>query len=382
MKGYVSQGDVTTVTGPTLTTYRAYAIKWISTDDLAFRTGLTILILLVVVLNVFIFFLSLGTSETVYDAVFKNIRHKRNPYYPIFWSVVILSIGWNIWPGWAVLTINVSGLHYFIPTIVFLQFFTALVMRKYLEFPIPGLRWKSPPHKFFKSKKPEPLPPKYFFWQICQTPQVGRGVISFIVQTAAVWSLLVLFTLIVYYAVTIAVALYLDPIQTLVKLLFVKAIAMCAMFAVALLFASNSLEWKCTQKSCYINFIVVTQFLSALTFLPVLAYLAYMIGGVIFVASSTQLSGIQGVLAILPSAFLIIIGWVSHGQLFPEKIVPTDSMAEVSKDVQEAASHSEDVDGDSTKTDTDQHPGYGTMDVQQNGNGNDQDLLLPSSKAV
>ena len=330
LKGYISQGDVTTVTGPTITTYRAYAIQWSDTHDLAFRAGLTVLIILVAILNTFIFFLSLGTSETVYDAVFKSIRHKHNPYYPIFWSVVVLSVVWNIWPGWAVLTVSIGALHYFIPTIVFLQFFTALVMRKYIEFPIPGLRSKSP-HRLFKSKKPEPLPPKLFFWQICQNSQVARSVISFIVQTVVVWSLLVLFTLIVHYAVTIAVALYLDPIQTLVKVLFVKAVAMCAMFAIALLFASNSLEWKWSQKSCYVNFIVVTQFLSALTFLPVLAYLTYMIGGVIFVANSSQLSGIQGVLAILPSAFLIIIGWVSHGQLFP-----------------------------SVKND-DQHPGYGSM---------------------
>lgn len=307
----------------------------------------------------------------MYKAVFAKIREKRNPYYPLFWSFVVLSIVWNLYPGWVVLTINVGSLNYFIPVIVVIQFFTAFFMRKYLEFPIPGLKWRKHPYTPLIRSSPssssstqKPKLHRHFIWQICDSDRVAHGIFSFIVQTAAIWDLLVFFTFIVYYAVTIAVALYLDPIQTLVKVLFVKAVAMCAVFAVALLFASNSLEWKWNERACLNNSRVVTQFLSALTFLPILAYLAYMIGGVVFVANSSQLSGIQGVLAILPSAFLILVGWMSHGQLFPEKVVESGSVQEVSEDVEEA--DKDNKDGKNKSPSSQSGPGangYGTVDV-------------------
>ena len=399
LKAYVSQDNVTTVAGSTIDTYKAYAAHWNQTSqsDHIFHESFIVLAILVVIIDFFILVLSLGTSGNVYDEVYTEIRHKKNPYYPIFCSVVVLSVLWNAYPGWAVITIKLSGLQFFLVAVVFLQFFTALFKRKYADFPIPGFKWthrcsapSSPgnpkQHTVSGKKKKHHLPPKYFFWTIFKLGPPFHALLTVTVQTIAIWSLLVLFTFLIYYAVTIAVALYLNPIQTLIKIVFVKAVAMCAVYGVALLFSSKSLRWKCSEKAFVNNLVVVTMFLAALAFLPILAYLAFMIGGFIFSISAAQLTGIQGVLAILPSAFLVLVGWASRGKLFPEQLVATDSLAEVSKDEKEVAAHQAGAKPDSLhgSGQEEEHQqsatGYGSVDVRPSSNRGDgmSERLLPA----
>lgn len=330
LKAYASQNDLSYISGPTLSTYRAYAVEWDErTDSYAYvHETLIVLAILVTVLDLFIFFLSLGTSEVVYDAIFEGIKHRGDRYYSLFWGLVVFSLFWNVYPGWAVLTVKVGGLEYGLIAIVLMQLITAVIMRKYQYFKIPLLRIH-PKHTLpttapinDDSQGTKPQTPKYFFWEICRLEPPAQAFVSLSIQTIAIWSLLVSFTFVVYYAVIIAVDLYVNPIPTLVKLLFIKAVALSAVVGIGLLFSNSPLR-KLNRKEAWIkNVLAICQFLSALTFLPILAYLTYIIGGVIFNSSSSELSGFQGILAVLPSASLVVVGWMSRGKLFPEVLIP------------------------------------------------------------
>lgn len=339
LKDYASEGSA--LTGSDVSSYRGYAYKWEEQEQESrvFNTSYIVFTILIVVLNFFIFFFSLGICSTVYDEIFKRVKQKKNPYYPLFWSFVLLTFLWNVGPSWFVLT-ALAHIRYSLAVMIPIQFFLALFMRKHADFPIPGMNWKSvswdkhrpsliiedgmsvnedsvtskPPEK---PKKPEP---KYFFWEICHLRTRARIIVSFVIQTFALWMLLVLFTFIAYYSVTISISLYIYPIQTIIKIVFIKAIAVCAIFDVGLLFSADMWKWGCNKDTNLKNLVSVAQVCAALSFLPIITFFGFVIGGVLFSDSINQLNGIQGVLATLPSIVLLLIGWYSKGTLFPEKL--------------------------------------------------------------
>ena len=391
------------MSGDSINAYRGYAIEWneVDHDNKIFETTYIILTTLIAVLDFFIFFFSLGICSSVYDAIYGKIKHKKNPYYPIFCSFILCSIVWNVFPAWYILTPQVAHVKYSFAALVPVQLVLAIIMRKYIDFPIPGIKWKrneelspltendndtSEKHKHNEIQK-------YFFWEICHLKNRVKVILSFVAQTIAVWSLLVLFSYVVFYAITLAISLYLFPLQTLVKVIFIKAVALCVVFDVAILFSGRSFRFACDKTSNVGNIRDIAQLLAVLSFLPVLAFLAYVIGGVIFTASLSQLSGLQGILAILPSAVLVLIGWYSKGKLFPEKLIANDSsVSQVEKDVEAVKDK---VSKSPLNTHVTRNQGtrrYGSLDthsgaseiipLSSNGSGDREVLLDPKSKAV
>ena len=379
-------------------------MNWAEEDkhESIFHNSYIILTTVIVVINCFVLFFSMGICFNVYDAIYTDIKCKKNPYYPLFWSAVVISALWNIGPAWYILGAHMIHIKITLGIMIPVQLLLAIFMKKYVDFPIPCMNWKKlslhwqgyfhqPKNKGNGSNGKKPghtKMHKYFFWEICKLRFVARTVVSFIVQTFAIWTLLVLFTFVVFYAVTIAIALYLSPVQTLVKVIFVKAVALCAVFGVAILFTSKSLVFACNKKAVIINITNVAQFFAVLSFLPLLAFLAYVIGGVLFNASINQLNGVQGVLAILPSAFLILIGWYSRGRLFPEEpIVPIHS------DLDEESGTGHETSGSSVgthrptladKVKAYMEGGYGSMDpkASTSTNSDKTGLVTISSKAL
>lgn len=379
-------------------------MNWTEEDkhESIFHTSYIILTIVIIVINCFVLFFSMGICFNVYDAVYSGIKCKKNPYYPLFWSAVVLSALWNVYPAWYVLAPHMIHIKISLGIMIPVQLLLAIFMKKYVDFPIPCMNWKKlslhwqgychqPANKGNGSKGKKPGHTKlhkYFFWEICHLRFIGRTAVSFIVQTFAVWTLLVLFTFVVFYSVTIAISLYLFPVQTLVKVIFVKAVALCAVFGVAILFTSKSLVFACNKKAVIINITNVAQFFAVLSFLPLLTFLAYVIGGVLFTATINQLSGVQGVLAILPSAFLILIGWYSRGRLFPEEpIAPLHSdLDEESGTGHETSGSSVGVSrptlADKVKAYMESNSGYGSMEPRVSTNSDKGGVVSLSSKAL
>ena len=331
-------------TGSNINDYKAYAVQWNDTEsnttDNIFHSSGIILTSVVAVLNVFILTFSLGICSNLYDVLYDKTKRKKNPYYPLFWSVVILSVAWNIAPAWLVLSLDSPHIKYSLAVMIPIQLILALFMKKYPEFPIPGMKWWTLPKLVWTRIVGEgegadgddsPPPDKNFFWEVCKLKTPARAIVSFVFQTLAIWSLLVLFTFVVYYGLTVAISLYLHPIETLVKVLFVKAIAICAVFDVALLFSGKSLNYHCSKAAFLVNITLLSQMLAVLSFLPVLAFLAYTIGGILFTVPSNQLNGVQGIISLLPSAFLVLVGWYSRGTIFPEDL-PEEKGGSISLD--------------------------------------------------
>ena len=397
------------MSGDTIATYRGYSINWTQEkeDDEIFHISFSILAALIVVLDLFVLFFSLGLCTSVYDAVYDKIKHKKNPYYPLFWAAVIIAILWDVAPGWLILASSKVHVRASLGIMVPIQLFLAFLMKKYADFPIPGMNWKKlslqyqgyridPSEEERQSEnsrtsgKPD-KPHHYFIWEITKMRFPCRVFISFCIQTIAVWSLLILFTYIVIYTVTIAIALYLYPVQTLVKIIFVKAVAMCTVFDVAILFSTQSFTCAFNKRAIYTNITLLGKLLAVLSFLPLLAFLTFVIGGIIFTDSSQQLSGVQGVLALLPSVFLLLVGWYTKGQLFPEELTPSDSMSDLKKNEESVATVTNDSEAPSIQSarpslaekakayiESSSSGIYGSTDPRKPGEG---DPLLPT-KAV
>ena len=324
---------------------------------------------MVALLDFFIFVFSMGICSTVYKVIYTKIKGKKNPYYPLFIATVLCSMVWNVGPGWLILLFDTNHIRYSFVFLIPMQFILALFMKKYPGFPIPGFPCNATKYTHLeeipsKKKKGQNNDKMYFFWEICHLRNKVTVIFSFIFQTIGVWSLLVLFTFIVYYSVGVTISLYLYPIQTLVKVIFIKAVAVCIVFDVAILFSGHTFMFKCSRHDFVKDINDVAMFFAAVSLLPVILFVAFVAGGVIFNSSATQLNGIQGVLALLPSAVLLLIGWYSKGTLFPEELIPDDASGEeILSDVEKAAKHESTDDTSPTKTTINQgEKGYGTTD--------------------
>ena len=123
-------------------------------------------------------------------------------------------------------------------------------------------------------------------------------------------------TFVAYYVVSIIVAFYLYPTQVLIKVVFLKAVAVCAVLNVALLFSNSKFKCGYTWKSFKHDLGYCVRVFAIAMFLPILAFLAFLIGGIIF-SGPGQVSGLQGFLTLLPSLFLVFAAWFTKGTLFP-----------------------------------------------------------------
>lgn len=296
---------------------------------------------MVACLDFFIFVFSIAICSAVYDAIYHEIKDKKNPYYPIYMATVLCTMIWNVGPGWLVLLFDTNHIRWSFIILIPLQLVLAVIMKKYPDFPLPGLPCTKKTYinleddtgKDDKTDK-DTKSQSYFLWEIGHMKSKGAIIASFLIQSICLWSLLVFFTYVAYYSVGVTISLYLYPIQTLVKVIFVKAVAVCVVFDVAILFSGKTWDFKCTTKGVISDIAMV---FASISLLPIIAFVAFVAGGVIFTSSSSQLSGLQGILVLLPSMILLLVGWYSKGTLFPEKLVPDSSSQQDLSDVEAAA---------------------------------------------
>ena len=72
-------------------------------------------------------------------------------------------------------------------------------------------------------------------------------------------------------------------------------------------------------------------------FLPILAFLAFVIGGILF-SPQNQPTALQSIITLIPTAFLLIVAWMSKGTLFPEGLSdPADPAKEIASDLEKGA---------------------------------------------
>lgn len=347
MKAYANSNS--TPKGSDLSDDKAYAIedwKEPDTQNKIFNTSYVILSMMVGFLDFFIFVFSIAICSAVYDAIYHEIKDKKNPYYPLYSATVLCTMIWNLGPGWFVLLFDTDHIKYSFVVLIPLQLVLAVLMKKYPDFPLPGLPCTKKTYTYLEEESSEPegksskghhvKSQSYFLWEICHMKYKGTIIASFIVQSIGVWSLLVFFTHVAYYSVGVTISLYLYPIETVVKVIFIKAVAVCVVFDVAILFSGKTWDYKCTTKGIISD---VAMVFACLSLLPIIAFIAFVAGGVIFTSPSSKLSGLQGILVLVPSVILLLVGWYSKGTLFPEKLVADSSASQDLSDVEAAAAN-------------------------------------------
>lgn len=307
---------------------KGYAISWNEKDKEArvFHASRYILTTMIVVLNMFVYFIAIAMTSYSYDILYRNIKKKKNPGYPLFWSLVSLTLCWNVGPSWLVLSRDSDLLHYSLAVMVPLEFLVAVLVKKKSDFPVPCMpAWSCSSHTEY-----------HYIWERAAVFHCLACLVSHLIQVLAIWSILVFITFLAYYLSSIIVAFYLYPTQTLIKVVFLKAVAVCAVVNVALLFSNSKFWCRCSWRSFKhdMNYVVVV--FSIALFLPILGFLVYVIGGILF-TSSTQITGLQGVLTLLPSVFLVIAAWFTKGRLFPSGISETDPEGEILSDLEKGS---------------------------------------------
>ena len=262
---------------------------------------------MIVVLNLFVFLIVVAMTTYTYDTVYDSIIKKRNPNYPLFWSFVLLSFFWNVGPSWLVLSRDGFQIYYSLIVMIPLEFLVAVLVKKKSDFPVPFFRGCLAHSSGY-----------HYSWEWRVVCSCVYCLVSHVVQTFAIWTILVFLTFLSYYISSIIVAFYLYPTQVLIKVLFLKAVAISAVLNVALLFANSSkFKCHCSWKSFKHDLGYIVRVLAIAAFMPILAFLAFVIGGILF-SGSGQASGLQGVLTLLPSLFLVFGAWFTKGRLFPK----------------------------------------------------------------
>ena len=311
------------------TSNHGYAIQWSMDDQVKiFDTPNVILTVVFIFVNIFICLLSISMTTYSYDILFKNVKHKKNPGYPIFWGLVVFTVCWNSGPSWLVLLRYSDRVKFSLAVMIPLLFLVALCVKKKSNFPVPGMS----PNGCMVHRSGY-----HFLWEFIVLT-CCRCLIVHIVQTLALWSILVVLTFLIYYLSAIIVTFYLYPTVTLIKVVFLKGVAVCIILLFSLVFSLSKFEFKCTLKAAKNNFAAILSLLTVITFMPVLAYLALVVGGIIF-AESNDGNTLGSILTLLPSLFLLFIAWVSRGRLFPEGITDVDPVKEIASDLEKGATH-------------------------------------------
>ena len=278
-----------------------------------------------------------------YDILYDNVKGKKNPAYPLYWGLVVVTVCWNVAPSWIVLTRYSRQVCVSLVVVVILQLFVAFIVPKKSSFPIPCLRLRGCRRHVDKA---------FIFER--STITCFKCLFNHVVQVLSIWSILITFTFVIYYLSAIIVAFYLYPTQTLVKLFFLKAVAVCLILNVALIFSISRFKFRFSWPAIKEDVTSVVTLIAVATFLPILGFLAFIIGGILF-SESSQSTGLQGILTLIPSGFLLIVAWVSRGALFPEGIHETDPGKEIVSDLEKGGTHhSEPPSGGSSPGET--HP--------------------------
>lgn len=274
----------------------------------------------IILLNIFIVSFSLSSSSYLYNKLYDNVKGKQKPGYALFWAIVLLSVVWNVGPSWLVLSRFDYKVYSSLAIVIPLQLFVAMLFKKNSKFPIPG-PWYNVKHSSRCVENSHSLS-REVLW-------CSRCVASHIVQVLSIWSLLITFTFFVHYLTSIIVSLYLDPLNSLVKVLFIKAILVSFIINVALLFVLDSFSSK--PKEVAASFLSVLSILSAL---PVLAVFLVMIGGIVFNEGSPQDNAWKPIFTLVPSFLLLFASWYSHGKLFPKGRKDKDPVTEIVDDLE------------------------------------------------
>ena len=340
-----------------------YAIQWDHATFENFVATQTVLIAMIVVLDVFILALAVGSTAYTYHEAYTYIKKKKKPGYPIFWGLVVISICWNIVPSWLVLSNYTHQVYISLSVMVPLELIIAICTRKKSDFPIPGLD----PNECPKHKEP------CFSWELAVL-KCCRCFVTHVVQVVAIWSILVSITFVLYYLSAIIIAIYLYPIKTLIRIVFVKAVAVVLVLNAALLFSMDPFRCTASLKECKKNLITAVELVTAAMFFLIVGFLSFVIGGIIFTdASQTNYNSIQSVFVILPSLFLVAAAWYSHGRLFPHG-VPTAQDVETGLDhgthgQTHVTVHPANIHGQDTRSYASVHPAthrltsYHTLDI-------------------
>lgn len=289
--------------------YKGYALNWSSSEKQLNKYEI-VFIVYITFLNIFIFCSSLASSNALYQKLYKNIKGKNNPGYSFFWALVILSVAWNVAPSWLVLSKYDNKVYASLAIVIPLQFVVAVLVRKRSDFPIPGL-WYITKHAKQCTDDVHSIHRVVFRCTGC--------VLSHIVQVLSIWSLLVTFTFFMHYLTSVVVSLYLDPLNSLVKILFVKVVAVSFTISIALLFAMDVYTFKCSRSAMRNNVLSFLSIVTVLSLLPILSFFMFMIGGIIF-NEDPQSGTWKSIFTLLPSALLLYGSWFSHGLLFPKGV--------------------------------------------------------------
>lgn len=253
------------------------------------------------------------SSNNLYQKLYKNIKGRANPGYSFFWAIVLLSVVWNIGPSWLIVSKPDNyKLYVSLAVLIPLQFVVAVFVKKRIIFPIPGLN-NDAGHTMACADNIHSLS------NLKAILSCFQCMLSHIIQVLSIWALLITFTFIMHYATSIILSLYLDPLNALVKIVFVKAVLVCFIINVGLLFAVDRVSCECTIKALKQNVGSCLSVLTLLSLFPILFFLVFMIGGIVF-NDLPQSGSWKAVFTIIPSATLLYASWFSHGILFPKGI--------------------------------------------------------------
>lgn len=303
LKAYAAAQNVPGISS----SYRGYVINWNSSErDIS--THNVILTIQIAVLNIFIFFFALSASGVLYQNLFNSIYdskhdHSVYPGYALYWGIVVLSVIWNVGPSWLVM-FRSRKVIYSLALLIPLLLLVAIAVRKKMKFPIPGFKLMGcllhtkDTHSFILVK-------------------CVYCTLSHAVQVFSIWNLLVTFAFFVHYFTTIVLAFYLDPLGCLIKILFIKTVIISLIFTLALLFTIDRFEFTCTWSAMKKNTTSLIATITILSVLPLLAYIGFVVGEIIFIDYSHS-GNWKSILIAIPPAVLLFISWFSHGLLFPK----------------------------------------------------------------
>ncbi len=302
--------------------YRAYALNWNNSKTELGRYNI-IFTVYIVIIDIFIICSSLS-SFALYQRLYNNVKGKTNPGYSLFWACVLLSVIWNIGPSWLVLSKYDYKVYCSLAILIPVQLITALLVKKKPDFPIPII------------KSTEPSEDDHDIHSLNRKAFVSsKTLLNHFIQVLAIWSLLITFTFVMHYVTSIVLSLYIDPLGSLVKIIFVKAVVVCFIINLALLFAVDVITFKsCSVEDCKKNFVSIVWILTAFTLFLILVFLFFLLVGVVFNYSS-ETNSLRTVFTIVPSATLIFASFLGHGLLFPKGLKDNkDPVKEVVDDLE------------------------------------------------
>lgn len=310
--------------------YRGHSLNWNDSQDFQYNIIFTVYI---VILNIFIFFFSLGSSNYFYKKLYKNIQGKKNPGYSLFWAIVVLSVIWNVGPSWLVLMKYDYRIYCSLAVMVPLQLMITILIKKKSTFPIPGLASEN--HSVLCVDEIRSISREILSCVLC--------VRNHIIQVLSIWSLLITFTFLMHYMTSIVLSLYINPLDSLVKILFIKAVVVCFIIDLALLFAVDVFKCACTQDALKKNFASIVAIVTVVSFLSILIFVFFMIGGVVFneLSQNNNNNSWKAIFSMVPSALLLYASWFSHGLLFPKGLTdPGHPINEITHDLEGDTTHS------------------------------------------